>query len=230
MTAGLWKEETGEAIKIASDGSLLDGQHRLVALIKANITIMFLIISGLEKEVFSVLDSGKVRSAGDVLHIAGVANANNTAAAIRRYLNLRSGRAVLRTLRGFSNAEVLSLYQNRFKFWDAAVSMGEKWYSDSKRILTMSELVGIYAHFFDIDPDDAFKFMTTFTNGVGLEADNPIYLLREKLLFAKLNTRFNLIQSIKTALIIKAWNYYRSGKRLKMLKFDIERDEFPVAI
>ena len=53
MKAGLWKENTGEAIKFASDGTLLDGQHRLTALIKANVSLYFLIITGMRKKKIS---------------------------------------------------------------------------------------------------------------------------------------------------------------------------------
>lgn len=230
MMAGLWKEETGEAIKIATDGSLLDGQHRLSAMIKAGLTLNFLVITGLEKEVFSVLDSGKIRSSGDVLHIAGVPNAKTTAAAIRRYISLSIGNVGSNNFRPISNSETLSHYRSRVKFWDAATLMGKKWYNDSNRILSETEIIAMYAKFWDINEDDAFNFFTKLCTGVGLAADDPIYLLREKLLFAKLNTRFNLIQSIRTALVIKAWNYTRTGKKVRVLKFDIERDEYPVAI
>jgi hypothetical protein len=39
MRLNLWRENTGEAIKITSNGHLLDGQHRLTALVKAGVTL-----------------------------------------------------------------------------------------------------------------------------------------------------------------------------------------------
>jgi len=230
MSAGLWKEETGEAIKIAEDGTLIDGQHRLTALIKSGITLRFLVVSGLEKEVFSVLDTGKKRSAGDVLFIGNVPNSTNMAAGIRRYLNLKAGRSLAKDQKSISNTEIFSVYKYKSVFWDSVMQMAEKWYKDSMRILNMSEFIGMYVYLRDINDDDAFHFIDKLSNGIGLEINDPIYLLREKLLLAKLNTRFNLIQTVKTALIIKAWNHYRTGTKLKMLKYDIERDTFPKPI
>lgn len=233
MVAGLWKEETGEAIKIADDNTILDGQHRLQALILANISLRFMVITGLDKSVFTVLDSGIKRSSGDILHIAGIHDSNNVAAGIRKYVILKSGRVLGRTTNAstkYSSSEILSAYLSRIKFWDAATLMSNQWYDKSKRILPKSEFMGLYAFLFDIHPDDAFVFMSSLADGLNLESNNPIYLLREKLLMAKLNTRFNLLNTIKTALIIKAWNAFRNKQTFKILKYDIERDNYPVAI
>jgi hypothetical protein len=45
MTAGRWMF-TGEAIKISREGMMLDGQHRLWALLEANRTLPLLVITG----------------------------------------------------------------------------------------------------------------------------------------------------------------------------------------
>jgi len=82
MIEGEWLYN-GEAIKFDRDGRLVDGQHRLEAVVKANKPIAFLVIRGLDPEVFKTIDTGKKRSAGDVLAIKGVKNPNAVGAAMR---------------------------------------------------------------------------------------------------------------------------------------------------
>lgn len=48
MVAGHWNLN-GEAIKFAYDGSLLDGQHRLRAVIEADATVQMLVVVGLPR-------------------------------------------------------------------------------------------------------------------------------------------------------------------------------------
>ena len=63
MTAGEWLV-TGEAIKIASTGDLLDGQHRLAAVIESGCTVLMLVVKGLHPETQDVMDTGRARTLG----------------------------------------------------------------------------------------------------------------------------------------------------------------------
>jgi hypothetical protein len=90
IVSGQW-QVTGEAIKIALDGSLLDGQHRLLAVIKAGIPTEFLVVEGLDPNVFKVLDSGLMRSAGDALSSVGFTSSKETASIARLSIAHQSG-------------------------------------------------------------------------------------------------------------------------------------------
>ena len=76
MRAGEW-ELNGEAIKIARDGRILDGQHRLLAAAKNNLCFQTLIVYGLPDQTQDTMDMGKSRSATDVLSIKGYSSVNN---------------------------------------------------------------------------------------------------------------------------------------------------------
>ena len=241
MSVGLWKEETGESIKLSVDNSVLDGQHRLLALIKSGKSLNFLIISGLENEVFTVLDTGICRTAGDIFHIAGVAQANNYASIITKYAALKTGSTTVLlqgnshggggfTLKSikYSKAELFSLYNNRVKFWEAVVSMSVNWRDKFQRVISLSEIGGLYAYFYDIDNNDSFTFIDSLCCGVELGIKNPIKILREKLIFQKTNLKFKLLPSQKLALIYKAWNFFRRGKEIAGLRFNRETEDFPI--
>jgi hypothetical protein len=235
MIVGLWKEDTGEAIKIAFDGTLLDGQQRLTALIDANVELKFLVISDLGKEIFTVLDSGIKRNAGDAFHCAGILNATNVAAGIKRYFILKTGRRNLNNVSPNNSAsfinttEIFTLYNKNPKFWDAAYDMASRWYKNG-RLLRLSEYIGIYAYLYDIDQDDAFSFIDSLSNGENLDAADPIKQLRDTLVFTGINKKFTLTSYHRTALIFKAWNIYRKRGKVKRLYFNAERDNYPIAI
>lgn len=82
MLAGEWMLNA-EPIKFDWDGRLVDGQHRLAAIVKAKTPQQFLVVWDLDPEVFKTLDTGKKRTADDVLAIRGVYNPYATASALR---------------------------------------------------------------------------------------------------------------------------------------------------
>jgi hypothetical protein len=86
MRRGEW-QLSHQGIAIDREGNLLDGQHRLNAIIKANLTVPMLVVTGVERRVFSVLDTGKRRSAADTLRLHGAVDPNHVAAALR-YVHL----------------------------------------------------------------------------------------------------------------------------------------------
>lgn len=87
---GQW-QVTGEAIKVATDGTLLDGQHRLLAVIKSGIPTAFFVIDGLDPEVFKVLDSGLTRSGGDALSGIGFSDSKEVAAISKLVICVQAG-------------------------------------------------------------------------------------------------------------------------------------------
>ncbi|MFI7104098.1 hypothetical protein ACIBK8_32720 [Streptomyces sp. NPDC050161] len=67
---GEWKL-THQGIAFDEAGVLLDGQHRLHAIIEANTPVTMFVFDGLSEDVFPVLDTGKRRSAADTLLSTG---------------------------------------------------------------------------------------------------------------------------------------------------------------
>jgi hypothetical protein len=83
-------EINGETIIFDHEGRLLEGQHRLQAIVDTDKTVWTLLVRGINRERFKTMGQGSKRSAGDILGIQGVKNATNIAAALRwiyRYEN-----------------------------------------------------------------------------------------------------------------------------------------------
>lgn len=68
MRNGNW-HLTGQTITFGSNGQLLDGQHRLAAVIEADVPVQFLVVTG--AEVVPTYDNGLPRSLADQLYLNG---------------------------------------------------------------------------------------------------------------------------------------------------------------
>jgi hypothetical protein len=66
MAAGRWTFTT-QGISFGTDGRLLDGQHRLMAVVQAGVTVRMLVWHGVPLD--AVFDTGTARSLADVLHL-----------------------------------------------------------------------------------------------------------------------------------------------------------------
>lgn len=87
MQNGKWRFN-GAPIVIDADGVLIDGQHRLEALAAINVTLPFLVVSGVSAEAFETIDDGSKRTVSDVLGIEGKKNTHllaSVANAMLRY-------------------------------------------------------------------------------------------------------------------------------------------------
>jgi hypothetical protein len=91
MRAGHW-QVNGESIKIGKDGSLLDGQHRLSAVIKSGIPVPLVLIEDIDNDSFFTIDTGKKRTAGQIAQLSGEKNGNRVAAIARMIRLLELGK------------------------------------------------------------------------------------------------------------------------------------------
>lgn len=74
MLSGKW-QNNGQTIVVADDGTLMDGQHRLSAIIKANKPTQIGLCTGAPKTAMATIDNGKTRSSYDVLSMNQIPNA-----------------------------------------------------------------------------------------------------------------------------------------------------------
>lgn len=65
---GKWKM-TGDAIRFSKTGKLIDGQHRLQAILNSGMTVTCVVMRDLDDAIFDVIDSGRSRQKSDVLFI-----------------------------------------------------------------------------------------------------------------------------------------------------------------
>ncbi len=71
MKSNQWRLN-GEPIIISKMGTLLDGQHRLMAVHKTNLSIPMLVIRGIDESTFDTINTGDSRTSSDLLSIEGI--------------------------------------------------------------------------------------------------------------------------------------------------------------
>ena len=89
MKAGSWRL-THQPIAVDAHGVLIDGQHRMAAVVQSGVTCSFLVAYESEASTFDVIDTGQARTAADSLAIAGYTNVNVLAASVRLLLTYPS--------------------------------------------------------------------------------------------------------------------------------------------
>lgn len=79
IKAGRWKFNPNPIV-FDEKGILIDGQHRLHAIIEAGEPVDMLVMFGAPPESKDIIDFGKPRTSSDILKMEGYADTNNVAA------------------------------------------------------------------------------------------------------------------------------------------------------
>lgn len=231
MMDGKWMSDTAETIKVAKDGTILDGQHRLYAVTLAKIPVYMHVAYDVDESVMDYIDTGKPRNTADVFHIHQIRNANQVPSIIAHYNAYKDGYSGVYASGGrvnATNARILDDYYARPVYWQEVTKKTVAWYKAFARIIPPSIIGGMYCIFSDIDQEEADMFFDQFALGYDVQ-NITIINLRNTLIKDKTSLK-KMPQSQKIALIIKSWNAFRRGKELKVLKFNPSVEEYPKPI
>lgn len=89
MANGRWCSETAEAIKIADDGTIVDGQHRLLAIKQSNTAIEVMVARGVPLRAQELMDGGTPRTVADNLQLSDrLTSANLKVATVRQIVSI----------------------------------------------------------------------------------------------------------------------------------------------
>lgn len=217
MKKGDWMQ-TGDTIKFGSDGSLLDGQHRLNAVVKYGAPVKLMVAEGLNKEVFQVIDTGKSRSAADVVAASGFKYSHNLASVARAILIYQTG-VYSKTNDGrlrASNKMILEFVQKHDENLLEIVTLCQNHIYQNFRFVPLSTLGMLYYVFSKKNQAKTDEFFNKYAQGIDLSESNPIRLLRERLIKDSAN-KSRLNNRDKAALMIYTWNNFIQGKRVTQL-------------
>ena len=215
---GEW-ELNGEAIKIGNDGSILDGQHRLMACRDTGVPFQTLIVYGLDTGAADTMDQGKSRSIANVLALHKYPSPTHVASLVSGIIKMEKG-GIRQGVHNSSNVAVTAnQVVERLEKEPELVEIMR--FGQSMRPSGLSAKVSgvLYYKFSQIDQEDADDFFAKLRDGAGLERGNPILALREKLISMKSETNRRSSAILMAALTIKAWNAYRHGETVKLLRW-----------
>ena len=225
MKSGRW-DLNGETIKFNTDGELIDGQHRLHAVISAGRPVSVLVAYNINKKAMPTIDSGAARPLGAQLQIDGKKNANALAASTQMLMaNGAEGYWSNQAKRRFTNHEVFS-YLRANPHIETLVADGLK-YGDMLALLGAKVWLFIYVTTIRAHEKEARYFWDTIENSISFSgSDDPAYVLKRRLENLKL-TRVkdgvglsHTSRTILTALCIKAFNAYLKGEKMSKVNYN----------
>lgn len=211
MREGRW-QFTGEPIKFATDGTLLDGQHRLHAVVRAEVDLPLLVVRGLSPAAQDAMDTGSRRTTADALSLRGEKNAVVMSALAKMILT--EGDRYQRTC---STGEVAAVIEA-----DPMVRMVCNDILPGLRtpIATPAVLAYAYWRLDKVSTDGAATFFNALTSLVGLPSGSPILALHRRLSGAdgRQKGRSRMYRQETLACIFMAWNAWARREPRSIIK------------
>lgn len=226
ISEGKW-QFNGDTIKIADTKAVVDGQHRLWAIIEAKVPVMTGIVYGVPESAFSTVDTlRKNRSGADILSRHGVSVARNIVASALSWL-LRYQRGVLQEYRAptnrIENRDIEEAYGKH-----PGISKAVERCGNLRRLANVSVMSFLFYIVSNRDPYLAESMVTILENPGNVGVDHPFMRLR----FYLTQARTKNLDPIETiALTIKALNAAKTKKPVKTLRWQkhgATPEKFPV--
>ncbi len=221
MKSGLWKEN-GEAIIIGDDNVIKDGQHRLLAVIKARHSYRVPLITEVDSNAMDTIDTGKNRSLHDIISLNGYSYPNYKAKLAKLILSSSHkskgrGSATRRVLFGdssrhISNSAGLDYVIENNNFLNEIIKMASQIYTKSPNaVISISDLafVAYMLVGYDLENEYIRGFLKELC-GAEYSGDSSASYVYKYMVKAK-NSKTHLNKYWLKGLIIKAWNNYING-------------------
>lgn len=224
---------TGETIVFDWFGRLIDGQHRLRAVVKSGTSIYTLVVRGIDPKAQDAMDSGIRRTFRDKLTMDGILGAPALAALLRRiYLweppyneRVNFSRVTV------TNAE-LGRTLDKYPYLPDMLTYITPLAARAE--VSRSLMTFLFWLFAQQNQEAAVQFVEKWANGTGFDEGDPILALvrrlrKEKKLIDRNGGRGNF-QTLTMWLAVYAWNNFRQGKSvtgLQLPKGGIKVENFP---
>ena len=228
MKKGAWLLN-GVPIIFDVNGHLLDGHHRLQAVITAGIPVRFDVMRGAPAEAFSTYDNGRHRTVGQLLAMQGVKHYNLIGSIVNANQRLiKSGRLWENNSVDSgphckepkrTNDDNYQLYRKDPKGYDKVAETIVRLQSKC-RIISASWAGGLYYYlthtgcYSEEEVNPFFEALYTLDS----DAIPAVTLLRKAITKEALSGRKMKAETL-WAFLVKAWNTYISGEDRKILRY-----------
>ena len=237
MKRGAWMLN-GVPIIFDFNGHLLDGHHRLAAVIEAGIPVRFDVVRGVDPAAFTTFDCGRHRNVGQLLSMQGIKHYNLVGSIVVANDRLiKNGRLYTNNTvnSGFeknTNTDLYELYR-RDPDGYAEVAARIVALESRVRILNGSWAGGVYyylTHTGGYTKQEVDKFFDVLfaLDGAGVDEKHPANLLRRAITKERIEGR-RLAAETLWAFIVKAWNAYITDAHPKILRYT-QSEQMPTLI
>jgi len=237
MRKGEWMLN-GEPIVFDSNGVLQNGHTRLNAVVLSEVPVEFLIVRGVDPACFWTYDSGKNRTPGDVLQMAGFKNGRSLAAIISGTLIYRSALSVNNGQGGSLNRkltrdELLFEADKNKDIYETAYRLSV---CENKKPPVYSRITGTaysLALLAGVPERVLLSFAAGLNTGDRLSKNHPANTLRKKALQHSpgehSKTKAKLSSNYLTVATVYSLNAYLNCKELKIIRVQEEHNAIPIA-
>jgi hypothetical protein len=215
MTEGRWLT-TGETIQFGESGRLLNGQHRLWAVLMSGATIEMIVIRGIENEeaVMDVLDTGTKRTLGDALGIHGETDANVLASIVNGCIRFERATDPSKNYNP-SHSQAMEWLKENPGAREAVLIAREV----NKAIKAPPGGVGVaYYENARVDAEAAERFWHLAATGEGLGPGDAVLAYR-RWVIGTLARRDKPRSSVWLAVHLKAMKLWREGRSVRLISY-----------
>jgi hypothetical protein len=222
MEKGKWVFN-GDSIRFNEKGVLIDGQHRLLSIIKSNKSQTIMTITGLDVDTFETIDVGMKRSSSDIMSIYGIEDPTLTASIVKFIYAFKGGKfsANRNTVRNLNNQEIMPYYYTLDGITDS-VEFTKRMKKEGEGLISPSIIGGMHYLMTKVDVKMGNDFIEKACLGTNLEDESPIKALRNKLIKAKVNNKYKLTNLDMLANIAQTWNLYKEGVKVQKIRLPKE--------
>lgn len=205
---GEWMDTT-DAIGLAVDGAIVNGQHRLSAIIIADTSVSCLVVRNVNPEIIKVIDQGAGRTFAQWLAMDGLYSSHAAiAAGVSRLYDILNNYEERRSSE-FSptTPQLIDLFD---KHPGVEQSVEPARAVVNKLGMQPNSLTAQHYLMASVHPELATEFFIKLETGLGLEDGSPIYVARE-MLIAESHKVDQVSGRMKVAWVVNAWELFRRG-------------------
>lgn len=213
-------------ILVDTGGRLIDGQHRLAAVIRADKAIEVVVLEGVDPRLREVLDTGKPRSALDVTRLMGTRASNDEVAAYRYFrvmeLSQQTGTWPSAERLGLDKQQTARLVAESIDDIREAVQRARR--VEGRAVVRPASLAGgflLLLRRLDNRTRAQDEFIDGFVTGTELDAGAPVLALRSAWMEANAagHGRSGRTVAWRAAVMVYAWNAHVQRRSLRQVKW-----------
>ena len=234
MSNGYWREN-GESIIFDQSGVLIDGQHRLQAVVNSGHEYLAPVITGVEAAVRPTVDTGKKRSGAANLQMAGEKNATILASALMLWKGYiaRDVQAMTHPSQGgpdrrTSIPRIMEYIREVPGIREAVTeSLSLRSAGLGRALVPASEAAMIWLAIVEsgASKDRANQFLGCVLSGFNLPQDSPIVGLRRRLI-DNIRPGLRMDKRERLALVLKTWQLWSTEQTRKVIRWETS-EPFP---
>ena len=219
MKEGRWMEN-GESIIFDKQEKLIDGQHRLRSIAMSGVTVDMVVVTDVDPNNFSSIDTGNTRTGKSIMEMYGNKNAALLAALLRliaiyKNSHIWPGQQGSVTSRLVTNDQLTLTMEEEGDTQEICKIITK--YTDSMKIMAPSLLSFLCWLVGKRNRELAIKFISLIGSGENLPCTSPIMILRKKMIESKSNMTYSTVA--KWAFLAKTWNAFVNDDKKLMLRW-----------